>query len=59
VLRTAEAFAAVGDREAADQALWVAEELAAQARDAQARDRMRAVADRWAVRVLTADDLTK
>ncbi len=55
VLRVAEAFAAVGDREAADQALWVAEELAAQARDAQARDRARVVADRWAARILTAE----
>lgn len=46
VLRTAEAFAALGDRELVDRCLRIAESLAAQARDAQARERVREVVDR-------------
>jgi len=36
----AEAFAALGDREVAEQCVRIAESLAAQAREAQARDRV-------------------
>lgn len=46
VLRTAEAFAALGDREVAEQALSVAQRLAAQTQDEQARERVRAVTER-------------
>lgn len=48
LLRTAEAFAALGDREVAAQSLRVAENLAAGAREAGARERVRAFAERLA-----------
>ncbi len=38
MLRTAEAFAALGDREVTEQCLILAERLAEEARDAEARD---------------------
>jgi len=44
VLRTAEAFAALGDREIARQCVRIAEQLAAQREDAPARDRGRVFA---------------
>lgn len=50
VLRTAEAFVALGDREVVEQCVRIAEDLAARARDAQARARVNAVAQRLASR---------
>lgn len=55
VLRTAEAFAALGDREVVDQCIRIAERLAAHGRDAQARDRVVAFTERWGARVLGVD----
>jgi 16S rRNA (cytosine967-C5)-methyltransferase len=46
VLRTAEAFAGLGDRELVDRCLRIAESLAARVPDAQARERVREVAER-------------
>ncbi len=46
VLRTAEAFAALGDSELVNRCLRIAQSLAARARDAQARERVREVVDR-------------
>lgn len=57
VLRTAEAFAALGDREVVDQCLRIAEGLAAQARDAQARALVRAFAERLTGRSVGAKSL--
>lgn len=48
VLRSAEAFAALGDREVVEQCIAVAEQLAAQSGDVQAREQLRAFAARWA-----------
>ncbi len=42
LLRTAQAFSALGDREVADQGIRLAERLAAQSRDRRASDRVRA-----------------
>lgn len=50
VLRAAEAFAALGDQQVAEQAIHVAQRLAAQAQDAQVRERVRAAAERLADR---------
>ncbi|MBI4610122.1 MAG: hypothetical protein HY726_14070 [Candidatus Rokubacteria bacterium] len=55
VLRAAEAAAALGDREAAQQGVRIAEGLAAQARDPLARDRVRAVEERLTVPVAGAE----
>lgn len=53
VLRTAEAFAALGDREVAEQGVYVAQRLAAaRAQDAQARERVRVVAERLSARLI-------
>lgn len=49
-LRTTEAFAALGDREVVEQGLRIAEGLAAKSGDAQAFERVRAVARRLAPR---------
>ncbi|MBI4240386.1 MAG: hypothetical protein HY613_01610 [Candidatus Rokubacteria bacterium] len=46
VLRTAEAFAALGDREVAEQALSLAQRLAAQTQDEHAQQRVRAATER-------------
>lgn len=54
VLRSAEAFAALGDREIAGQGLRIAEGLAASERDPQTRARVRALADRLAPQSLGA-----
>ena len=54
VLRVAEAFAALGDREVAEGCLRMADALAADARDPQARDRVRAYRERLATRFLEA-----
>jgi hypothetical protein len=53
VLRAAEAFAAVGDTDIADQALRVAERLIANG-DAAARERYRQTAERLRARETTA-----
>ena len=47
-LRVAEAFAALGDREVADQCARVADRLAARARNDRARDQVRAFRERLA-----------
>ncbi|MBI4240385.1 MAG: hypothetical protein HY613_01605, partial [Candidatus Rokubacteria bacterium] len=54
VLRTAEAFAAIGDHDGVEQAARIAEALAAQGSDAQAKNRVRAFRERLAVRQLSA-----
>lgn len=54
VLRVTGAFAALGDREVVDQCLRIAEHLAAQSTDGQARDRVRAFRDRTASRMFVA-----
>lgn len=54
VLRTAEALAALGDREGVEQSVRIAEALAAQGRDAQATNRVRALRERLAARQLSA-----
>ncbi len=48
LLRTAEAFSALGDREVADQGIRLVERLAEQARDTEARDRVRVFRERLA-----------
>ncbi len=52
LLRTAEAFSRLGDREVADQGLRLAERLAAQRRDGRASDRARAFREQAAARSL-------
>jgi len=46
-LRTAEAFAALGDRESVTQCLQVADQVAERTRDPQARARVEAFRSRW------------
>jgi hypothetical protein len=48
VLRVAEAFAELGDREVVARCIRVAEALAAQARDATGRERVRVFGEGWA-----------
>lgn len=55
VLRVAEAFAELGDRDAVEQCLPVARTLAGQAHDARADDRVRAFAERWGARQLEVE----
>ncbi|MBI4610121.1 MAG: hypothetical protein HY726_14065 [Candidatus Rokubacteria bacterium] len=50
VLRATEAFAALGDREVAEQGVAIAQHLATRARDAQAGERVRMVAHQLALR---------
>lgn len=50
VLRTAEAFAALGDREVVERGLYMAERLAARSEDPLARERVREFASRLATR---------
>lgn len=50
VLRVAEAFSALGDREVVAQCIRIAERLAARGRDAQAHDRVSALSERLANR---------
>jgi len=47
VLRTADAFAVLGDRETVTQRLQVADQVAARTRDPQARARVEAFRSRW------------
>ena len=55
VLRVAEAFAELGDRDVVEQCLRVARTLAGQAHDARADDRVRAFAERWGARQLEVE----
>jgi len=55
MLRTAEAFAILGDREVAERGVYMAQRLAARARDAQARARVNVVAKRVAARLAGRD----
>jgi hypothetical protein len=48
VLRTAEAFSSLGDRQVVAQCLRIAERLAAETRDAQARERVSTLSERLA-----------
>lgn len=52
VLRTAEAFAAIGARDGVEQSVRIAEVLAANGRDAQATGRVRALRERLETRAL-------
>lgn len=54
VLRTAQAFAALGDREMADQAIRIATDLAVRSREAEASIRVRAFAERLEARFFEA-----
>ena len=54
VLRAAEAFADLGDREVVEQSIRIAERLAEQDGDPQAGNRVRTFAERWAARVVEA-----
>ena len=55
VLRVAEAFAALGDREVVDGCLRIAEGMAGEGRDAQARERVRAFRQQLTVRFVEAE----
>jgi hypothetical protein len=55
VLRTGEAFAALGDREVAEQCMHITERLAAQKNDPQSRNRVRAFAERLGTPLLTQE----
>lgn len=57
VLRTAEAFGGLGDREVVHECLRIAEELARQSRDPDARDRVRAFRERSAAQWASATSL--
>lgn len=61
VLRTAEAFAALGDRALVDESLRIAEEVSAKANDPEARERVRVFAQEMAARFRGAaeSDATK
>jgi len=48
VLRAAERFAELGDREVVEQCIRVARQVAAQSRDPQAKEYVRAFTERWA-----------
>lgn len=55
VLRVAEAFAALGDREVVLQCIKISRAIAATARDERAAGRVRSFAERWAARGLGAE----
>lgn len=55
ILRTGEAFASLGDREVVDLCIRIAESLAAQMRDARARNRVRALKGRAAALPMVAE----
>jgi hypothetical protein len=55
VLRTAEAFAALGDRAVVEQCLRVADDLAARARNPESRERVQVVAALLRDRLLAAE----
>jgi hypothetical protein len=56
VLRVAEAFAVLGDQEVVNQCIRIADHLALQARNAEARDRVRAFRARVASRFLGVEN---
>lgn len=55
LLHTAEAFAALGDRDVAAQCIRTAEQVAERTRDAQARDGVRSFGERLSARFLEAE----
>ena len=55
VLRVAEAFADLGDREVVDRCLTLARAVAVQARDARGEQRVRVFTERWAARKLEVE----
>ena len=55
VLRAAEAFAALGDREVVEHVLHIADEIVARSGDAQGQERLGALRQRWAAHPLQAD----
>ncbi len=55
ILRAAEAFADLGDREVATQCIRIADDLSARDRDPQARERVRAFTDRLTGRLLASE----
>lgn len=55
VLRVAEAFADLGDREVVDRCIEIARGMAAQARDARGEASVRVFAERWAARKLEVE----
>lgn len=59
ILRSAEAFAALGDRDIAERCLQLAEHLVAQGPDPEARARVSAFAERWAGRLLAVGEQSR
>lgn len=57
VLRVAEAFAELGDRDVVERCIEVARGVAAQVRDPRGEDRVRALAERWTARKLEVERL--
>lgn len=55
VLRVAEVFADLGDREVVERCIDIARATAAQARDARGEDRVRVFVERWAARRLEVE----
>ena len=55
VLRVAEAFADLGDREIVDRCIALARSVAVQARDARGEQRVRVFTERWAARKLEVE----
>jgi len=55
VLRVAEAFADLGDREVVDRCIDIARTVAVQARDARGEQRVRVFTERWAVHKLEVE----
>lgn len=57
VLRVAERFAELGDREVVEQCIGVARTVAVKAKDPRDEERVRAFTERWAARALEVDPL--
>jgi len=57
VLRVAERFAELGDREVVEQCIGAARTAAVKAKDPRAEERVRAFTERWAARALEVDPL--
>lgn len=55
VLRAADRFAELGDREVVEQCIRVAQSVAARTRDPRAEERLRAFTERWAASALEVD----
>jgi len=58
VLRVAERFADLGDREVVEQCIRVAQGVASKTKDPRAEERVRAFTERWAARALEIDPLS-